>query len=63
MDQTEFELLERRLARLETRLVQLMMHFGLNPYEKMHVKSNSDSKYGTNFEFNTQGYYKTAGQR
>lgn len=27
---------EARLARIETRLVQLMLHMGLNPYEKAY---------------------------
>ena len=28
--------IDRRLARLESRLVQLMLHMGLNPYEKAY---------------------------
>ena len=28
--------LDRRMARIETRLVQLMLHMGLNPYEKTY---------------------------
>ena len=28
--------IEQRLARIESRLVQLMLHFNLNPYEKTY---------------------------
>ncbi len=29
--------LDTRLARIESRLVQLMLHMGLNPYEKTYA--------------------------
>jgi hypothetical protein len=28
--------IDNRLARIESRLVQLMLHMGLNPYEKQY---------------------------
>lgn len=28
--------LDRRMARIESRIVQLMLHMGLNPYEKAY---------------------------
>lgn len=30
------ELLEQRIRRIETRLVQLMIHLGMDPYSKMY---------------------------
>lgn len=33
------ETIEQRLIRIETRIVQLMMHLGLNPYEKTYDAS------------------------
>lgn len=30
------ETIERRLARIESRLVTLMIHLGLDPYERMY---------------------------
>jgi len=30
------ESLEQRLARIESRIVQLMLHLGVNPYEKTY---------------------------
>lgn len=29
--------LDQRMARIESRLVQLMLHMGLNPYEKTYA--------------------------
>ena len=31
--------LDRRMARIESRIVQLMLHMGLNPYEKAYDAS------------------------
>lgn len=30
--------LERRLARMESRIVQIMLHLGIDPYKKMYDK-------------------------
>lgn len=34
--------LDMRLARIESRLVQLMIHMGLNPYEKTYDANKSN---------------------
>jgi hypothetical protein len=34
--QQQIENLERRMARIESRLVQLMIHLGADPYEKKY---------------------------
>lgn len=33
---TQTDLLEQRMRRIETRLVQLMIHLGMDPYTKMY---------------------------
>lgn len=36
--------LQDRLVRIESRLVQIMLHLGMNPYEKMY-DDNHSNKY------------------
>lgn len=36
--------IEKRLRRIESRLVQLMMHMGLNPYAKVYDGEEPDLK-------------------
>ena len=36
------ENVERRLVRIESRLVQIMLHLGIDPYERMYEKLQSD---------------------
>jgi hypothetical protein len=36
--------IDRRLARLETRIVQLMLHLGLNPYEKQYATDKQTTR-------------------
>lgn len=38
--------LQDRLIRIESRLVQIMLHLGMNPYEKMY-DDNHSNKYRT----------------
>lgn len=39
------ESIEQRLARLESRVVQLMLHFGLNPYQRTYAgEANTQQK-------------------
>ena len=33
--------MEKRLVRIESRLVRLMIHLGIDPYEKMYDQFNS----------------------
>lgn len=36
------ESVERRLVRIESRLVQIMLHLGIDPYERMYEKFQPD---------------------
>lgn len=39
--------IDRRLARMETRIVQLMLHLGLNPYERTYATdTNQPARIG-----------------
>lgn len=38
------ELIERRLARMESRIVQIMNHLGIDPYERMYDKFQEPNK-------------------
>lgn len=55
--------IERRLARLETRLVQMMMHFGLDPYEKMHAKQQPNNQYRSSFNFDSSRFFQASGEK
>lgn len=36
--------LDQRMARIESRLVQLMLHMGLNPYEKTYATDKAKQR-------------------
>jgi hypothetical protein len=45
------EAIEERLVRIESRMVQIMLHLGMNPYQKMYnydaVNDRTESKVAT----------------
>lgn len=45
---TRDEPIERRLARIECRLVTLMIHLGLDPYERMYDALNNPRSHDQN---------------
>jgi hypothetical protein len=56
------ESIEKRLARIESRIVQLMLHIGVDPYTKTYDKL-LDDKYDTDTKLNTQGRSKAKGRK
>ena len=40
--------LEARLSRMESRLVQLMLHFGLDPYSRTYTAQHPDQQPTSN---------------
>lgn len=42
--------MEERLIRIESRLVQIMLHLGMNPYQKAYEATN---KYAANARLNS----------
>jgi hypothetical protein len=38
------EQIERRLARMESRIVQIMQHLGIDPYERMYDRFQGSDK-------------------
>lgn len=42
------EPIERRLARIESRLVTLMIHMGIDPYERMYEPFNNPRSHDQN---------------
>ena len=52
--------LEKRMTRMESRLVQLMIHLGLDPYERTY---DTYHQHGCNAGTNTQSYAASKGSK
>jgi hypothetical protein len=48
------EPIERRLARIESRIVQIMNHLGIDPYERMYAELDTNPKHRQNTDADTQ---------
>jgi hypothetical protein len=56
------ESIEKRLARIESRIVQIMLHIGVDPYTRMYDKF-VDDKHDTDTEPNPQSRVKAKSRR
>jgi hypothetical protein len=56
------ESIEKRLARIESRIVQLMLHVGVDPYAKTYDKF-TDYKHYADTGADTQSRVKAKGSR
>lgn len=48
------EPIERRLARIESRIVQIMQHLGIDPYERMYAELDTNPKHEQSPNTNSQ---------
>lgn len=48
------EPIERRLARIESRIVQIMKHLGIDPYERMYAELDTNFEHSQSPNTNSQ---------